>query len=88
MEIVEEACRYVGIGIANLIHLFNPEAILIGGGVAHAGEFLFEKVRRYTLLYAKTEMFETCEILPAALVNDAGIMGSAALALMTVEASA
>jgi len=85
LEVVEEACHYLGIGIANLIHIFNPEAVIVGGGVSQAGEFLFERLRRYTSLYAKTEMFETCEIVPAALVNDAGVMGSAALAIMTME---
>ncbi len=84
LEVVEEACHYIGIGIANLIHLFNPEAVIVGGGVSHAGDFLFERLRRYASLYTKTEMFETCEIVPAVLVNDAGVMGSAALALMTL----
>ncbi|MCX7882186.1 MAG: ROK family glucokinase [Brevinematales bacterium] len=85
LEVVDEACRYLGIGVANLIHLFNPEAVIVGGGVSHAGDFLFDRIRKYASLYAKTEMFETCEIIPAALVNDAGVMGSAALALMTLD---
>ncbi|URA09521.1 ROK family protein [Thermospira aquatica] len=85
LEVVEEVCHYLGIGIANLIHLFNPEAVVVGGGVSQAGDFLFERLRRYTSLYTKTEMFETCTIVPAALVNDAGVMGSAALAIMTLE---
>ncbi|NPV39211.1 MAG: ROK family glucokinase [Brevinematales bacterium] len=84
LEVVEEACHYLGIGMANLIHLFNPEAIIVGGGVSQAGDFLFDRLKKYTSLYTKTEMFETCEIVPAALINDAGVMGSAALALMTL----
>ncbi|MFN3661012.1 MAG: ROK family protein, partial [Brevinematales bacterium] len=69
LEVVEEACHYLGIGIANLMHLFNPEAIIVGGGVSQAGDFLFDRLKKYTSLYTKTEIFETCEIVPAALVN-------------------
>jgi glucokinase len=45
-EVMEEVISALGTGIANLIHIFNPELIVIGGGVADAGEIFFSRVRK------------------------------------------
>jgi glucokinase len=45
LEIVREAARYLGLGIVNLLHLFSPEAIVVGGSVTRLGELLFAPVR-------------------------------------------
>ena len=45
-NVFQQAAEYIGIGIFSLINLFNPEAIIIGGGVIQAGEILFDNVRK------------------------------------------
>lgn len=62
----------------------NPDRIVIGGGVAKAGEYVFGPIRK-TIAERTMKIFhEKLEIVPAALGNDAGIIGSAALALARV----
>jgi glucokinase len=80
--VFEEAARFTGIGVANLLNIFNPSACIIGGGVSHAGKFLLDRVRFYAQLYALPKAFEKAEILLAKLGNQAGILGGAALAFM------
>lgn len=64
--------------LAGLINLLDPEKIALGGGVSHAGDFLFNPVREMT---RKKAFFEkTGEIVPAQMGNDAGIVGAAMLA--------
>jgi len=45
-SIMEETGEYLGTGVANIINLFNPELVIIGGGVARAGDFIFEPLKR------------------------------------------
>ena len=71
----------LGVGISNVVWLLNPHRIVIGGGVAKAGERLFQKIR--TTIRERTEktFWENLEIVPALLGSDAGIIGAATLAL-------
>lgn len=70
----------IGAALANVVWVLNPDAIIIGGGVAKAGSFIFDPIRRS--LEARTaEVFHrNLRILPAVLSNDAGIIGCAVLA--------
>ena len=45
-EIIADAVTYLGVGMASLVNLFNPELIVIGGGLTNMGEGLFGPVRR------------------------------------------
>ena len=67
------------VGLTNLINVYDPEIIVLGGGVSHAGEFLLNAVRtrmpRY--IFFKTMPYATIEL--AQLTNDAGIIGAAML---------
>jgi glucokinase len=83
--VVEEAGKYIGIGIANMLNIFNPEACIIGGGVSQAGDFLLNVIKHYTKVYALPRAWECVEIFQAKLGNKAGILGSAALAYMKIE---
>ncbi len=85
LTLFEEMCEYLGIGIANLVNILNPELCIIGGGVSGARDFLLDKVRFYSSLYAISYAFEGFEIKLAELGNDAGVLGSAALAFTNVE---
>lgn len=80
--IVKRAGFYLGVGVVNLVHLFNPQLVVIGGGFAiGAGEMLFEPVRRTVQERAMPPFVKALRIVPAALGDDAGLMGAAALAL-------
>ncbi|WP_024615922.1 ROK family protein [Clostridium sp. Ade.TY] len=84
-DIIEEALTYLGIGIANAISIFDPEMIVIGGGVSKAGDIVFEKVREVVNKRCFKSMAESCEIVPAGLGTDAGVIGAVALALLELN---
>jgi len=78
--VVENYIRYLGEGIVSLINIFQPEVLLIGGGISKEKEALFgplnEMAKKYA--YSKDESKQT-KIMPAVLGNDAGIIGAAML---------
>lgn len=80
--LVEEALNYLGIGIANICNIFNPEKVILGGGVTKVGNILFEKVKRIVNSRCFKPIAENVEILPAKLGDDVGIIGAAAVVLM------
>ncbi len=79
-QVLEEYEEYLAQGLANLINIFAPDTLCIGGGISAAGEQLLAPVREKTkqLLYAKSAGKQT-RIVPARLGNDAGILGAAML---------
>lgn len=79
IEVLEETGYYLGIGIANLIQLYNPEVLVVGGGIAQAGRWLFEPILRTVRSRAHMVPASTCRIVPSQLGDDAGIIGAAAL---------
>lgn len=76
-EILEEAGFYLGIGIANLITLFSPDVVVIGGGVAQAGDWLLQPIRRIVRERCRVTPIDRVRILPAALGGQAGAVGAA-----------
>ncbi len=77
LAIVDEAAFYLGLALSHLANVLNPGKIVIGGGVAAAGEFLFSRVRTsFTRFVAFPVAAASCEILPATLGNDAGVIGA------------
>ncbi len=81
-QIVQEAGKALGVVIGSVVNLLNPDRVVIGGGVADAGDVLFDQVRRYVSRHALPPAHEQCEILPGTLGNDAGILGCAAMIMM------
>lgn len=79
-DLVNKFIEYVACGITNVINIFQPEIICIGGGVSKEGEALLGPVRAYVDKedYAREGMKRTT-IVPAKLRNDAGIVGAASL---------
>lgn len=78
-EVLEETAMWVGIGVANLIQVYNPEVFIIGGGISQAGDLLFSTIQRTVNWRAKMVPATTAKIVPAALGDDAGIFGGAVL---------
>ena len=80
-EIIEEAMSYLGLGMASLVNLFNPELIVIGGGLTKMDELLFDPVRRIIARTAFRSSAEAVEVVPAQLGDDVGVLGAAAVAM-------
>ncbi|MEN8613952.1 ROK family protein [Dehalogenimonas sp. THU2] len=76
-EVFNEAMRRLGIGVANIVNIFNPEMIVIGGGVSQTGDMLFEPVRRFVAEHAFKLPAGRVKIVPAALGVEAGAIGAA-----------
>ncbi|MEY2559110.1 MAG: glucokinase [Verrucomicrobiota bacterium] len=81
----EELGFEIGIMLTNIAWLLNPDRIVIGGGVAKAGPLLFEPIRRAIRERTPAAYHEHLDVVPAELGNDAGIIGSATLALEAAE---
>lgn len=82
VDIIDKALGYLGIGVANAITTLDPEKVIIGGGVAMAGDVLFDKVRKIVKQRCFKVLNESCEIVQAALKTKSGIVGAAAVAIM------
>ena len=80
IKVVDKYCKYVACGLINLVNIFQPEIICIGGGICNEGETLLRPIRRYVeserySVYSKIQS----KICKAELGNDAGIIGAAIL---------
>jgi glucokinase len=82
---IEECTHYLGIGLANFINIFNPELIIIGGGVAEAGDIFIDMVNRSAFQYAMAKAKENVRIVPAKLGNKAGFLGAAIYAFECIH---
>lgn len=80
VEVINRAGHLVGLGIVSLMHLFNPQIIVVGGSVTKTGDLLFEPmraaVRQHTM---DDDYWKNVPIVPAALGDDVALIGAAAL---------
>ncbi len=79
-EIIERSLEYLGAGLASMANLFNPEVFVIGGGVSMSGDSFFKPLKKVFYRRAAGPVSQNVEILPAALGEEAGIMGALLLA--------
>jgi glucokinase len=81
-SIIDETGFYLGVWLAGMITLFDPEAIVIGGGVARIGKPLFAKIRETIPSYTINRKFaRKTPVLPAKLQTNVGVFGAASLFL-------
>ena len=73
--VVGEFYRNLGKGIANLVYIFNPEAVIIGGAISARDDFGFE-INIYADYYLVEGFQSTLDIIPAHFKNDGGILGA------------
>lgn len=71
--------EYIGLGLASVVNVLNPEKIIIGGGVAGAGEILFNPIKETLLKRAMPISGSAVQVVPAQLGNNAGIIGASLL---------
>ena len=84
-KIWNETTEYLGRGLAVVINSFNPEVIVVGGGVTAAGDLLFKPVREKALRYAFPRLAAVCSIVPAGLGSNVGVVGAAACAFENAQ---
>lgn len=80
LEVVNEACRYLGIALAGVAQVVDPEAFVIGGGVSKAGDILITHIKKHYEPYVMKSLKKKVFLI-ASLGNDAGIYGCARLIL-------
>lgn len=78
-EVMTETAKFLGAGIANLINMLNPEAVVIMGGVTRAGDHLFVPLKAEVRRRAFKALVAACRILPARLPETAGVVGAAGI---------
>jgi glucokinase len=77
LDVVRETSRFLGAGIANLLNIFNPNVVVIAGGVTQAGDTLFAPLRREVRKRAFKPAVDACEIVPG-ILTAAGVVGAVA----------
>ncbi len=77
-EVMHDTAKFLGVGLANVINILNPEMLVISGGVTRAGEHLFEPLRAEIRRRAFRVAEQSCRIVPSELQGKAGVVGAVA----------
>jgi glucokinase len=85
LEVWGEAGRRLGTAMASLVNILNPECFIIGGGVAKAGDVLFDPIREAVESLAMNKLGRSTAIMGAGLGAEAGIIGAATFAMLCNE---
>lgn len=80
LQVWHQIADWLGTALASIAWLLNPDAFVIGGGVAQAGSLLFEPLENKLKSMLSAVVLEGLKILPAKYQTEAGIIGNAALA--------
>jgi glucokinase len=88
LEVVNDTAKFLGVGIGNLLNVFNPDLVVVCGGVTLAGDHLFEPLRREVARRAFKPAVTACRIVPGELAGTAGVYGAAKVFLDQTAASA
>ncbi len=80
LSVLEETGRWLGIGLAGFVNIFNPEVVAVGGGVMAARELVLESARWEVQLRARPPSRDLVEVKEATLGPESGVLGAAALA--------
>lgn len=84
-ELIGRTGYYVGVGLANLINIFNPELIVIGGGLSNIGDMLLKPAFKTAGERAYKEAFQAVRFASAELGRNSGVLGAAAFALQEMK---
>ena len=77
LEVVRDTAKILGAGVANLLNIFNPDVVVILGGVTLAGDSLFVPLQAEVTRRAFKPAVKACRILPGELPGTAGVVGAA-----------
>ena len=81
-NILNSSLTYLGIAVANTITNFDPEKVVVGGGVVNGGDIVIETIRKVVEERCMSTFVENCTIEKAVLGGKAGVLGAAALAII------
>lgn len=81
-DILNDSLSYLGITISNIANSFDPDKIIIGGGVSEAGRIVFDKIEYEMERRCLKTIYNNCKIEKAVLGSQAGVLGAAALAIL------
>jgi glucokinase len=82
-EVLRDAGRHLGIGIANIINIMSPEAIILTGGLLGAWNIYVQEAIKEASRRALKDLFDTVKIIPSSLGDNAGVVGAACLVFMS-----
>ncbi|MFH1710086.1 MAG: ROK family protein [bacterium] len=82
---INAAAKSIGIGIANINNILNPDIFVIGGGVSNMGSLLLTPVKAWAKQYSMEASRKSLIIVPAKLKNNAGVMGAIAACMRSYE---
>jgi glucokinase len=85
LQALREAGTYLGIALASIVNIVNPEAVIIGGGVLPAWNHIIPAAKEEMMCRAFQDPAERVELLPAALGDRAGLIGAAGLLWQELE---
>lgn len=82
IAVIKRYIKYVGAGLVNFANIFWPEVIIIGGGISNQGDNIIKPLQRYVSRNAYGAAYNPkIKVVAATLLNDAGIIGAAALCM-------
>jgi glucokinase len=87
-DVLEHVGLHLGVGIASLVNIFNPDAVVLGGGFARAGELLFEPARKVVAERALVPARDEVKIMTALLGVEAGLIGAGLVGLEAAQREA
>jgi glucokinase len=85
VELIQRTAYYIGVGLANVINIFNPERIVIGGGLANIGDMLLKPAYEEAGRRAFMLPFRAVSFVTAELGGDSGVIGAAAYARQQMQ---
>lgn len=81
-QVVEQYLQYIGAGLISLGNILHPEAFVIGGGISHEGEHIFQPIQAQLDEYLeKSGFLPRIDVVKASLGNSAGLLGAASLVM-------
>jgi glucokinase len=86
LDAIRQTADYLAMGVANLISIFDPEMVVLGGGLMNAADLLLERLRAAVPRWAQPVAAAQTQITLTALGDDAGLLGAARLALLAAAA--
>ena len=81
-EIIRETIGYLGVAVANAANSFDPDLIVLGGGVINGGGIIFEIINEEMQERCLNTILKNCKVMPAKLGGMAGVLGAVALAIV------
>ena len=82
-KLIDQYCENLGIYLSSLKNIFDPEAIIIGGGIINSREYWWEKMNQYYKKHSNNP--NTLKIVPAQYSNNAGVIGAGKMVFQALE---